>query len=181
MFFLITCYFKINHVAGGVFRGVITALAEYIASGNCEYFDLLDSQEVYFGLKGHLDLPACRTFYRASGRALGLAMWHRSENVAFPVPFAGAVFKLILGLSLNLDDLDALRPQNSASIKQICLMEDADVEDLAMSFEVNITADKGFDLVPKGGNVSVTGFNRYQFLEQTILFVRLNHFLFLFL
>ncbi len=59
-------------VAGGVFRGVINGFAAYIRSGQCEFFDVLENQEIYFGSKGHFDPSRCQKVYRAAGRALGM-------------------------------------------------------------------------------------------------------------
>ena len=155
---------------GGVLRGVISGLAQHVTHGESKFFDVLESHEVYFGLKSFQSATECRKMYRAVGRALGISLWHGPSKVSFPVPFSQAVFKLILGQSLSLADLDTIQPQISASLKQICLMNDDDVEMLSLTFNLNVGAEDTYDLIPNGANIDVTGFNRYQYLEQTVRF-----------
>ena len=156
--------------AGGVIRGAFTGLAQQIREGKSEFFDVLDTQEIYFGLKGYLQPDKARIAYRAIGRAVGLSLWRKGDNISFPVPFSLAVFKLILGQPIGLKDLDIMREQVSSSIKQVCLIDGDSVEDLGLVFSIGISEQQSYPLVSNGDDVPVTDFNRFQYTLQSANF-----------
>eukprot|EP00042_Codosiga_hollandica_P054987 m.757622 g.757622 ORF g.757622 m.757622 type:complete len:1791 (-) comp59025_c0_seq1:4360-9732(-) len=155
---------------GGVLRSLFTAIATGIREGKYPFFKLLDSREIYFNPLSHFSENCDRRYLRAAGRMLGLFWLNKGNNLTFPVPFALAVFKLILGDSLTLDDLEQLMPEVATSIKQVALMDESLIDDLDLTFTVTVTQTQTYPLVPNGDSIPVTQFNRSQYLEALIKF-----------
>ncbi|XP_077102295.1 E3 ISG15--protein ligase HERC5.4 isoform X2 [Siphateles boraxobius] len=105
----------------------------------------------------------CKKDFYYLGVICGMALYnHHYVNIDFPL----ALFKKLLQLSVTLDDLEELCPVEARSLKSL-LEEDEDVVDiLFLDFTV-----KGQELIPNGGQIPVTKFNRQKYVDLYVDFV----------
>jgi hypothetical protein len=116
----------------------------------------------------------CNTYseaeYRLVGVMLSLAVYN---NVILDVHFPPAMYKLLLGRDVNLDDINSVDPALHKGLLQLLQFEPAEqVENVYCRYFAtewdNFGAKMEHDLIPDGRSVPVTGANRYAYVDKLV-------------
>ncbi|ODQ82013.1 hypothetical protein BABINDRAFT_160227, partial [Babjeviella inositovora NRRL Y-12698] len=109
--------------------------------------------------------------YYLFGVVLGLAIYNSTILDLSVFPFA--LFRALLGKPLDLEDYSELYPETANGLRHL-LSYDGNVEDLSLTFEATYRDVFGSvqtrELVPKGGDISVTSENRVEYVDRYVDF-----------
>lgn len=110
--------------------------------------------------------------YSLLGKLIGLAFYN---GVALDLPFAPVMYKKILNIPVNVDDIAGYDPELSAGLIKLMNYE-GDVEtDYCRSYAVDTITPFGVkgthDLIPNGSNIPLTKDNRTDFVLKYVDFL----------
>lgn len=154
--------------AKGVTRGVFSRLGQELAAGHFPFMAPVESGDVFFSpFKTAKDVRPADAL-RGLGRLIGLAICNTDHGVVIPASLPLAIFKLILGNTICLDDLPSA--DVARSVRQLCHLPDSDIDDLALTFEVTGEDGVAHPIIENGSGLAVTSLNRFLYLESLVLY-----------
>ena len=155
--------------AKGVLRSVFSQIGKLLSEGKFPFFESSETGDVFFSPFSGGDLLAGPgTVLHALGRIIGIALHNCSHNVLLSASLPLAIFKLILGRSISLDDLPL--QDVARSVRQLCLIPDNEVDDLSLTFDVSSEDGRIYPLVPGASGRPVTSLNRFLYLETLVMY-----------
>ncbi|KAG6810699.1 hypothetical protein H0H92_010698 [Tricholoma furcatifolium] len=153
---------------GGVFKEFFTELCKEVFDTDRGLWLANTKNELYPNPHGYATESHSLSWYRFIGRILGKAMY---EGILVDVAFAGFFLAKWLGRQsfFNLDDLASLDPELYSGLLFLKHYESGPVEDLSLNFSIAVEElgeTKMVDLVPGGGDISVTKDNRMEYVQR---------------
>uniref|UniRef100_A0A1I8AKH5 HECT domain-containing protein n=1 Tax=Steinernema glaseri TaxID=37863 RepID=A0A1I8AKH5_9BILA len=152
-----------GHDEGGVRKEFFLLLFQQLLQPQYGMF-LEDSESHYVWFSG-LDVADAVSF-NFVGRLCALAVYNA---VLVDFPFPSALYKLLLGHKLTVDDLIMLHPTEGRSLQALIDHEDNDVEDVfGLSFQISVDVlgeAVDVELKPGGKDIPVTNENRTEFVR----------------
>lgn len=175
--------------AGGIFKEFLVEISKIIFEPNFGFFTKTEIEEDLYpnpsnSLFEHLDDEVILKYYEFFGQILGKAMF---EGIQIEPQFAKFFLKRLASKSNMISDLRFLDKDLFKSLSFLKTYK-GNFEDLCLSFSCSekdeITGEvKNYDLVPHGGNISVTKENRFKYIYLMMDFKlnrriidKLNHF-----
>ncbi len=145
-----------------------------------EFFQLLTLQLFDLNYGMFVEMPDTRVLwfnkyswtspeeFHLVGVLVGLAMYN---GVILDLHFPAVLYKKLIGLKLELEDLAELDPQLAKSLQQLLDFPDADAVEDTFCLDFEITSEylgqiQHHELMPGGKNIPVTGANRELYVNQ---------------
>lgn len=150
--------------AGGIKKEWFLLLTKSLFSPQAGMFaNIEDSNLLWFNIVPIEDYE----MYYLFGAILGLAMYNSTIlNLKFPI----ALYKLLLGRSIDLEDYEQLYPVSATNLLKLRTYNDDELKLIDLAFEVSYTDLLGKvhskELITNGSNVSVTVENRDFYIEK---------------
>lgn len=109
----------------------------------------------------------CNVNFELIGTLLGLAIYN---SVLLDLSFPKIVYKKLINLQANLEDLQEIEPDLFNTLSNISKMESG-FEDLFMTMSIsydNFGLEEIFELIPDGQNIPLTRENRDEFVDKYV-------------
>jgi len=97
--------------AKGVFRSMMTLVADKLRNNMSKHIIQVNNGNVYFSPKGHSDPTTTNVFYEQLGRVVGLCLTNLDSNVRLGGCVSMPLCKVILGETLGFNDYEVFQKQ----------------------------------------------------------------------
>jgi GTP-binding protein EngB required for normal cell division len=109
-----------------------------------------------------------KMLYRGLGRLIGLTLRKSNNGATLPLNFPITIYKWLLHYRISFLDLSIISPQVTNSVQQMCLMNEEELTEIGMTFELNLDEKTTIDLVPNGQEIAVNVHNRIDYLTDVL-------------
>ncbi|KAJ2879601.1 hypothetical protein IWW38_006088 [Coemansia aciculifera] len=156
---------------GGVQKEFFQLIVRDVFSSKYGIFKANDESQYHWFIPQASPTPDALEEMRLTGQLIGLAVYNA---VILDIHLPPALYKKLLGLQVDRDDLREVDPALHHGLTQLTLLSAEELEYLERTFEVEYD-DMGklrtHELIPNGANTTLTVDNRELFIDKYVDFI----------
>ena len=155
---------EISSDAGGLYREWFTILIEELEKKEMKLFERAECDEINYVFNKNLNENSkwCFKYFNFLGRLIAKSL---IDNITINLSFNCLIYKLILGETINFEDLKNIDTNLYSSLLSMKNMKPEELDTMEIYYSIQYENDKGEivieELIPNGNDKKVTDINDY--------------------